>query len=220
MKHPYEIPVKEKLIQEFKELVSEIQSPIARSEVIRKLSVLLDIEPNVLEREFVSRASMGSEFSSKVKNVVSPNLNADIQRQEWVIKYLLEKPSEFEMVKEMLGEQDFSDETLRAIYNAISLHQAAASYTLKPAEILGILDDDKLVSRLSELITTLEDKPEVPFKECLQGLIRSRLETIQKLLRSRIREAERSGDDAALLRYSMELSEAKRQTDMLVSSHL
>ena len=80
MKPPFEIPVKVKLIQEFKELVQEIQSPIAKSEVIRKLSGLLDIEPNVLEKEFESKKVEGSELSKKATNIISPELNAEIQR--------------------------------------------------------------------------------------------------------------------------------------------
>ena len=219
MKPPFEIPVKEKLIQEFKELVAEIQSPIARSEVIRKLSKLLDIEPNILEKEFESKRVEGSEFSKKGKNIVSPELNAGIQRQEWVLKYLLEQPEEIEMVKSMLTADDFTDSSLRAIYETICSSQEAAGGTLKPAEILAMLDNEELVSRLSEVITTLEDRPEVPFKECIQGLIRRRLETKLKLLQKRIRDAEDSGDDIAITQISMEQLEVKRQFDMLVNSH-
>lgn len=218
IKPPFEIPVKEKLIQEFKELVSEIQSPIAKSEVIRKLSVLIDIEPRLLEKEFEGKASVKSEFSKKVKNVVSPRLNAEVQRQEWILKYLLEQPEKIEMVKSVLKSEDFGDTSLRAIYDVICLHQDGARGTLKPAEILAMLDDDDLVSRLSELITTLEDRPEVPFKECIQGLVRRRLETNSKLLQNRIREAESRGDDLAITQISMEQQSIRRQLDMLVNS--
>lgn len=219
MKPPFEIPVKEKLIQEFKELVQEIQSPIAKSEVIRKLSRLLDIEPNVLEKEFESKRVEGSELSKKANNTVSPELNAEIQRQEWIIKYLLEQPEEIDMVKNVLTADDFTDSQLRAIYEAICMYQDAAGGTLKPAEILAMLDNEKLVSRLSELVTTLEDKPEVPFKECIQGLIRRRLEKKLKLLQKRIRDAESSGDDTAIAQISMEQLEVKRQFDVLINSH-
>jgi uncharacterized membrane protein (DUF106 family) len=59
----------------------------------------------------------------------------------------------------------------------------------------------------------------VPFKECIQGLIRRRLETKLKLLQKRIRDAEESGDDIAITQISMEQLEVKRQFDMLVNSH-
>ncbi len=219
MKPPFEIPVKEKIIQEFKELVVEIQSPIAKSEVIRKLSKLLDIEPNVLEREFEGKKSEVSKFSKKEKNIVSPELNADIQRQEWILKYLLEQPEEIEMVRASLTAEDFTDVRLRAIYEAICSYQEAANGALKPAEILAMLDDENLVSRLSELITTLEEKPEVPFKECIKGLIKRRLETKLKLLQKQIRDAENSGDDSAIMQISMEQLEIKRQFDVLINSH-
>lgn len=219
MKRPFEIPVKEKLIQEFKELVAEIQSPIARSEVIRKLSELLDIEPNILEREFESKATERSEFINKIANVVSPKLNADVQRQEWILKYLLDKPEETEKIRSLLGSDSFTDFGLKAIYETICSHQEAAGGTLKPAEILAMLDDDESVSRLSGLIASLEDKPEEPVEECIQGLIKSKLENELKLLQKRIRDAESSGDDTALAQASMEQLNIKRRLDMLVNSH-
>ena len=132
---------------------------------------------------------------------------------------LLEQPEEIEMVKSMLNANDFTDSRLRAIYETICSSQEAAGGTLKPTEILAMLDNEELVSRRRELITTLEDRPEVPFKECIQGLIRRRLETKLKLLQKRIRDAEDSGDDIAIAQISMEQLEVKRQFDVLVNSH-
>ena len=218
MKPPFEIPVKEKLIQEFKELVSEIQSPVAKSDVIRKISALLDVEPNILEKEFESKAANGSDFTGKVKNIVSPRLNAEVQRQEWILKYLLEQPEELEKIKNLLVADDFSDRHLRAIYEAICADQEAAGGELKPAEVLAMLDDDELVSRLSELIATLEERPAEPIKECIEGLVRSRLENELKLLQKRIREAEDSGDSATAAQLCVELLNIKRRLDYMRSN--
>jgi DNA primase len=213
LKPPLEIPVKEKLIQEFKELVPAIHSTIARSEVIKKISKLLDMDPLLLEKEF----SHGKPEVSNLKrrNYVSPTLNAGIQRQEWVLKHLLENPQELDRVRALLGPADFSEPRLHKIFEAISLQQQAAGGSLKPAEILAALDEPELISRLSELITTLEDRPPEPFMECVKGLLKSRLESELKKLQIGIREAEKKGDDRQLALFSMEQVEIKRKIDLL-----
>ncbi len=215
LKPPIEIPVKEKLIQEFKELVPAIHSSIARSEVIRKISKLLDMDQHVLEKEFEGREAPRSDETQKKRTFVSPRLNAEIQRQEWVLKHLLEHPEELDRVRALLGPGDFSDPRLRQIFEAISFQQEAAGGSLKPAEILAALDDPTLISRLSELITTLEDRPPEPFMDCVKGLVKSRLDAELKLLQQQIREAERSGDDAVIARVSMEQLELKRKMELL-----
>ncbi|HNX75722.1 MAG TPA: DNA primase [Candidatus Rifleibacterium sp.] len=215
LKPPLEIPVKEKLIQDFKELVPAIHSSIARSEVIRKISKLLDMDQHVLEKEFAGREAPRSEETQKKRTIISPRLNAEIQRQEWVLKHLLEHPEELDRIRALLGPGDFSDPRLREIFEAISFQQEAAGGSLKPAEILAALDEASLISRLSELITTLEDRPPEPFMECVKGLVKTRLDTELKLLQERIREAERTGNDQIITSISMEQLDLKRKIEML-----
>jgi DNA primase len=215
LKPPLEIPVKEKLIQEFKELVPAIHSSIARSEVIKKISKLLDMEPSVLEKEFATREVRQPAEHLKRRNLVSPKLNASIQRQEWVLKHLLEYPEELDRVRALLGPDDFSDPRLKKIFEAINSQQQAAGDNLKPAEILASLDDSNLISRLSELMTTLEDKPDEPFMDCVKGLLRNRLESELKNIQKGIRDAEKKGDDEQLALFSVEQTEIKRKIDLL-----
>ncbi|HNS10427.1 MAG TPA: DNA primase [Candidatus Ozemobacteraceae bacterium] len=215
LKPPLEIPVKQKLIQEFKELVPAIHSSIARSEVIRKISKLLDMDQHVLEKEFEGREAPRSEEAQKKRTFISPRLNAEIQRQEWVLKHLLEHPEELDRVRALLGPGDFSDPRLRQIFEAISFQQEAAGGSLKPAEILAALDDASLISRLSELITTLEDRQPEPFMECVKGLVKSRLDAELKEIQQKIREAERGGDDSVIARLSMEQLDVRRKIETL-----
>lgn len=215
LKPPLEIPVKQKLIQEFKELVPAIHSSIARSEVIRKISKLLDMDQRVLEKEFEGRETPRSEEAQKKRTFISPRLNAEIQRQEWVLKHLLEHPEELDRVRALLGPGDFSDPRLRQIFEAISFQQEAAGGSLKPAEILAALDDASLISRLSELITTLEDRQPEPFMECVKGLVKSRLDAELKEIQQKIREAERGGDDSVIARLSMEQLDVRRKIETL-----
>ncbi|MGM0600287.1 MAG: DNA primase [Candidatus Rifleibacteriota bacterium] len=215
LRPPLEIPVKEKLIQEFKELVPAIHSSIARSEVIKKISKLLDMEPSILEKEFAARKVGQPAEHLKRRNLVSPKLNASVQRQEWVLKHLLEHPEELDRVRALLGPDDFSDPRLKKIFEAINSQQQAAGDNLKPAEILASLDDSNLISRLSELMTTLEDKPDEPFMDCVKGLLKSRLEAELKDIQMGIRDAEKKGNDEQLALFSVEQTEIKRKIDLL-----
>ena len=215
LKPPLEIPVKEKLIQDFKELVPAIHSSIARSEVTRKISKLLDMDPLVLEKEFAGSSTASAAEPHKKRNFISPRLNAETQRQEWVLMHLLEHPEELDRVRALLGPDDFSDPRLRQIFEAISFQQEVAGGSLKPAEILAALDDSGLVSRLSELITTLGDRPAEPFMECVKGLVKHRFEAELKALQQHIREAERAGDDTLMAQLSVEQVDIRRKMDML-----
>lgn len=212
---PLEIPVKEKLIQEFKELVPAIHSSIARSEVIRKISKLLDMDSNVLEKELAGKEQIQEKAVKPGKNLISPRLNAEIQRQEWVLKHLLEKPNRFESVRSLLGPSAFSDTDLRKIFEAMSFQQQASDYSLRPAEILSSLDDPALASRLSELITTLEDRPDEPFMDCVKGLVKNHFEFELKEIQEGISKAESQEDYLMVARLSQQQIDLKRKIDML-----
>lgn len=212
---PIEISVKEKLIQKFKQLVPFIHSSIARSEVIRKISKLLDMDPNLLEKEFrgaIKKSKANYEVFNK-KKPLQPT--AEVKRQEWVLKHLLENPQDYYKVKALLEPADFSDLRLKKIFEVISFQQEASDGTLKPAEILAALDDDSLVSRLSNLITTLEDRPPEPLMDCVRGLVKSKIESRLKSLTQEIREAENQGDDNYVSELSMEQIELRRKMDLL-----
>lgn len=147
--------------------------------------------------------------------MISPRLNAEIQRQEWVLKHLLEKPNRFESVRSLLGPSAFSDTDLRKIFEAMSFQQQASDYSLRPAEILSSLDDPALASRLSELITTLEDRPDEPFMDCVKGLVKNHFEFELKEIQEEISKAESQEDYLMVARLSQQQIDLKRKIDML-----
>ncbi len=215
LKFPLEIPVKEKIIQEFRELIPTIHSLIARSEIIRKISKLLDMEVNVLERELTTKEETQSERHKSSNSLNVTIKDGDIQRQEWVLKHLLEHPEDFDSTSTMLTSAVFSDNDLRKIFEAMSFQQEAANFTLKPAEILSSLDEPELVSRLSMLITTLEDRPDEPFSECVKGLVKTNIDAEIKRLQESISEAEKKDDYLTVAKLSQAMLEQKRKIDML-----
>ncbi len=211
---PLEIQIKERLLREFKEIFPAFPTALARSEIIKKISALLDIDQGILRKELggqVSSISMGKTL----KKLSKQGADGTVKRQEWILMHLLEQPGEIDRVKAMLLPEDFSDELLRKIYLAMTAHQEMSGGSMRPAEILASLDESELVSRLSELITKLENRPEEPMEECIKGLIKTRLNNELELLQRSISEAEAAGNDAAAAEKSMRMLSLKRKLEIL-----
>lgn len=213
LKKPFEISVKERLIQEFKELLPSVQSPVAKSEMIKNISRLLDMDPFTLESELSKRTKEGG--ASLSKNEARHPSQALVKRQEWVLKHLLEHPDEFDKTKALLSPVDFSDPRLRNLYEAIRLKQEASGGKIKPAQILDNLEDPELMSRLSELLIALEGKPQEPFKECVFRLIEQRMKLEAEQLAKQIRTADQKGDSGEVSRLQRLQHDIRRKMEYL-----
>ena len=211
---PLEIHVKERLINEFKDLIPSVESPVAKSEVIRKISRLLDMDPYLLERQF-ENTDRGARSKADPPLVSKPGSSTGNRRQEWVLKHLLEHPHEIEKVCALLSPADFSDPRLRKLFEIIAQKQEAADGTLKPAQILATLDDSELVSRVSELLVTLEERPAEPFMQCVKLMVIDRMKHEAEEIQKKIRRAEHGGDSGEIGRLTMAQVELRRKIDLL-----
>jgi uncharacterized membrane protein (DUF106 family) len=72
-----------------------------------------------------------------------------------------------------------------------------------------------LASRLSELITTLEDRPDEPFMDCVKGLVKNHFEFELKEIQEEISKAESQEDYLMVARLSQQQIDLKRKIDML-----
>ncbi len=216
LKQPLEIHVKEKLIQEFKDLFPAIQSPIAKSEMIKTISRLLDMEPGLLESQFSARGLEDAPPRPRSDPRAASSLDGQrLRLEEWILKYLLERPEEIERARSLLGPTDFSDPRLQKIYGLICSKQEKSEGSLKASQILAGIEDTDLMPRLSELIATLEDKPAEPFMDCVRRLAERRMKSESEQLLNRIRQAERAGDASELKRLFQEQYEIRRKMQML-----
>jgi DNA primase len=212
LKRPLEIAIKEQLIQEFKEIIPAIHSPIAKSEVIKKIAKALDINQELLTKEFSSRKT--NEPTNRF-GFTGSTRDAGVERQEWVLKHILENPKIIESIKALLAPEAFTDPQLKDIYRTISFNQEASNYSLTTAEIMSMLDNDSLVSRLSKLITTLEERPDEPFMDCVIELVKNHLKEQLKSLELEISDAEKRKDSSAVETASQMYLDIRRKIDML-----
>ena len=65
------------------------------------------------------------------------------------------------------------------------------------------------------LITTLEDRPDEPFSECVKGLVKTNIDAEIKRLQESISEAEKKDDYLTVAKLSQAMLEQKRKIDML-----
>ncbi|HEY9070089.1 MAG TPA: DNA primase [Candidatus Ozemobacteraceae bacterium] len=219
MKPPLEIAVKERLVREFKDLVPAIHSPVARSEVIRMIARLIDTDPGALEIQFANRTFARTESGTAQPGRSRPVVDGMIRRQEWVLKHLIEHPEELDRTRAMLAPADFTDTRLQQIFTALCRQQEASGGKSRPADIIAALEDPELVSRFSELLIELEEKPVEPFLECVYGLVKSRLKRESEELLARIRNAERDGREQMVAELTQQQLELRRKMEALNQRH-
>ncbi|MBI3038487.1 DNA primase [bacterium] len=213
LKKPLDIHDKERLMAEFKGFVQEIQSPIARSEIIHRLSRLIDTDVKALESTLFpgipSKESGGIPMKPLLK------IDGQKQREEWVIKHLFDHPEEIDKVKNFLGSADFSDPLLRELFEILLNSESSMGRALKSSEVITKIDDPKMVSRLSELIISLDEVPEYPFMECAIGMVEQNLKIEAERLEKRIRIAQQKESLEEIDRLILEQYQLRRRMSFL-----
>ncbi|RCK81796.1 MAG: DNA primase [Candidatus Ozemobacter sibiricus] len=210
---PLEVHVKERLVREFRDYIKAIESPIARSETIKTMARLLDLDVHLLEAQFAQdRPTSSAPPAEKPASAVPP---AQRRREEWVLKHLLDHPDEFPRTRSLLSSADFTDPDLGKIFSLIRDTVERGEGPLQPADLLGALDEPRLASRLSGLIIALEEAPPEPFMECVKGMAIHRLKRESQDLQAQIAKAEKAGDQARLADLQRQQFELRRKIDLL-----
>ena len=217
MKKTLGITAKEKMIAELKNFMPSIQSPVARSEILKNIASLLDVDPLALEKTLFANnpVVLSKRASQKPKDS-----GASLQQQEWIIKHLVDIPGDVEKVRNALSPEDFSDPQLKTLYVTICQQEEASGGTVKPAEILSSLNSPALESRLSELLISLENQPGQPFLECVQAIVKKRLETEARDVQKRISEAMTNGDNTETSRLLQKQTQILRKLEHLKGNSL
>jgi DNA primase len=213
---PLDISAKEKIIAGLKPLTAEIQSPVARSEVAKRVAKLLDVDERTLGKTLFSQGSINMENGvSDRQQVVKKSVRQVGLAEEWVIRHLVESPLELDKARTLINPSDFSDPRLKRMYETLSGLFDRAGGIMKTPEILAALEDGDLGPRLSELLIALEDQPPPPFQECLRNLVKKRLEAEAKSIQQQIQQAEKEGDSEAVNRLMQRQMELIRKMNVL-----
>ncbi|MBF0547912.1 MAG: DNA primase [Candidatus Riflebacteria bacterium] len=189
---PLNVNAKEKLIAEFKPIYASIDSEVARDEMIKKLSNLLDLDSSTLNNVFRGKISRNEISSSpKPATKAKPNVRKD---QEYVIRNMIEKPELLVQIQEQIKSDDFSDPQLKSLFEFISIKYKENHSSFHPSMLFSSLLDEGLVSRLSEMMVAIEENPLPPLEECVQNVVKDRLNREMNDLPKKIQLAEQKGD--------------------------
>ena len=216
LKRPLEIHVKERLINDFRGLVPAIGSPVAKSELIKRLAGLLDMDQNALQAALQAESPIapGAVRPTETKKAISGQA-AQTKQQEWVLRHLLDRPGDIDLVRTQLKEEDFRDPLLRKLYVLIASSAGPDGRYPSPAQLLSRVDDEPLASRLSELMVSLEDIPSEPFMDCVHALMKSRMDQETQNLPELIRAAEQRGDMNEVSRLMALQLQLRRRREVL-----
>ncbi|NLI75447.1 MAG: DNA primase [Candidatus Riflebacteria bacterium] len=216
LNRPLEVHVKESLVREFRDYIKAIESPIARSETIRTLARLLDLDVSLLESQFSQEKPRSpAPPADKPAPSAPPAPPAQRKREEWVLKHLLDHPDEFPRTRSLLSPADFTDPDLRKIFHLIRDTIERGEGPLQPADLLGALEEPSLASRLSGLIIALEEAPPEPFMECVKGMVMHRLKQESQDLQAQIQKAERAGNGLVVADLQRQQFDLRRKIDLL-----
>ncbi|MBF0406400.1 MAG: DNA primase [Candidatus Riflebacteria bacterium] len=188
---PLPVNVKEKLIAEFKPVFASVESPVAQEEIIRKLSSLLELSPEMLSRVFQGKMSR-SEIS-KPQTTSGKNISL-LKSQEFIIRHIIEEPDLFNKISSILKSGDFTDQQLLKIFEFVLKLHSENNSSFHPSMLLTSLTDESLVSRLSEMMVAIEENPLPPLDECVQIVVKDRLNREMKDISKQIQIAEQKGD--------------------------
>ncbi|OIP27067.1 DNA primase [bacterium CG2_30_54_10] len=213
LSRPVEIHVKESLVREFRDFIRAIQSPIARSETIRNLASLLDLDPILLEAQFSNTPQRPAPSPGEKKGEAPQP--AELRREEWVLKHLLDQPDEIQRTRSLLSPADFSDQQLGRIFLIIREKYENEGSDVQPADIIGAMDDPDLSSRLSALIISLEEAPNEPFMECMRRMVLHRLKKETQNIQAQIQQAEKAGDQNKVAQLQTSQFDLRLKIDVL-----
>ena len=111
---------KTKVVKELIPILQEIQNAIIQSEYIRMIADTLNIDVNALTRE-VKKSKISVSSSNNVEGIVKKNVPILEKAQKNLLSVFLVTDNQlsFEKIKQMIGETEFTDETLINVKSTI-----------------------------------------------------------------------------------------------------
>lgn len=210
---PIDIATKDRVVNEFREMVAEVTSPIVRAEIIKALAVALGTDIELLKQTMRPRSVAPQGRSAAGPR---PMRDGENEAAEWILRHVLNTPTELARVRARIEPEYFRDPRLRKAFEAICHLQEAHEGRLTVADVVSKLSDPELESRLSELIMSAEDRPEMPLDDCLNDFMQRNLKKIGQILHDKIRTAEQGENIDETLRLTKKLTEIKRLEQALV----
>lgn len=220
-KNNYSLYEKQKIVQDLKPVVAVVSNTILRDEIIKKISQVLDIDYEILNKQFVIKNVEKHKEYNLLHKLLEKNLSqVRIRREEWVIKHLIDDPSKVKAISSILTPSDFSDLKLREVYKVLLEMVQKGQGRVLAAEIIENMPDSILASRIGRLMVSLEDLPPEPLWECVKGMALNRLERESKEILNKIKIAEKANNENEILELQQRLFKIRQNIDKLANNNL
>ena len=152
---------KTQMVKRILPILNEIQNEIVQSEYVRMIANTLDIDEAALMRE-VKKANRVSSSSSEttINKIVKKNIPILEKAQKNLLSVFLVSDNHFsfEQIKQMIGDTEFTDETLINVKSTIDKLTCTVNNVKELIEQLytAFINNTEVQSLITDLITTSE----------------------------------------------------------------
>ena len=161
MKEKPKTPIeKTKTVKELIPILQEIQNAIVQSEYIRMIADTLNIDVNALTREVKKARMLITSTDKGVERIVKKNVSILEKAQKNLLSVFLvtDNRLSFEKIKQMIGDTEFSDETLINVKSTIDKLTCTVNNVKELIEKLytAYVDNQEVQKIITDLISISE----------------------------------------------------------------
>lgn len=206
---------KTQMVKRILPILNEIQNEIVQSEYVRMIANTLDIDEAALMRE-VKKANRVSSSSSEttINKIVKKNIPILEKAQKNLLSVFLVSDNHFsfEQIKQMIGDTEFTDETLINVKSTIDKLTCTVNNVKELIEQLytAFINNTEVQSLITDLITTsetfqnLDDKDfQMAVKENINKINQCQKEKEKEKIRSLYKSA--NDNETEALKIQMQL---------------
>ena len=151
---------KTKIVKELIPILQEIQNAIIQSEYVRMIADTLNIDVNALIREVKKSRMVISSSDSNVDRIVKKNVSILEKAQKNLLSVFLVTDNRlpFDQIKQMIGDTEFSDETLINVKSTIDKLTCTVNNVKELIEKLytAYVDNSEMQKVITDLISISE----------------------------------------------------------------
>lgn len=151
---------KTKIVKELIPILQEIQNAIIQSEYVRMIADTLNIDVNALIREVKKSRMVISSSGSNVDRIVKKNVSILEKAQKNLLSVFLVTDNRlpFDQIKQMIGNTEFSDETLINVKSTIDKLTCTVNNVKELIENLytAYVDNSEMQKVITDLISISE----------------------------------------------------------------
>jgi len=203
--NPKNIEGKAKIASEMLLTINKFKNAVLKSEYLRKLSQVLDIEEIALLEEVhkikPDRPYLNSQSPAPKKININPT-------EKLLIKLMLEENEFIRRIKEALEPTDFQDEKACQIISTI-FELLEQGKNIEPSSLINYFADEEISQVLCESTLSPEineqDREKI-VTECIQRIKNTKLSSRRQRLQEEIKVAENLGDEDKINRLKEEFN--------------